>query len=164
MNLSELNNDIIAFLRTYITHPDPAHEATENWIYMDYPRLDIKNFPRISVTQTGGSGSQVGIGEQATSEEQGQYLTFGYDIDIWVKKGNVFSFGTPAIKLGGSALRDYLADLVVAEIFEYKQSIWKDTKGVIDITLDGISTSPFDEDFELFRKTLSFTFTVYRSY
>jgi hypothetical protein len=161
MKISELNNLIVDFLRDNIDHPDPNHQAADNWIYMDYPRLDA-TFPRISVTQMGGSGETAGVGDQTSSTAQGQYHPMSYDIDVWVKKGNVYTISLA--KKGGSALRDYLADLIISEIFGVKESYWKDDEGVIDITLDSITTAPFDEDTELFRKTLTFTFTILRDF
>ena len=166
MKISDLNDIIVTFLRTYITHPDPHHDPTDNWIYMDYPRLDA-TFPRISVTLTSGSGEPAGIGDVVSpTTKQGQYHPITYDIDIWVKKGNVYeiTIGGVKVKKGGSALRDYLADQVIKNIFYYKGSYFRDQKNVIDATLDAMASAPYNEDAELFQKTLTFTFTILREF
>ena len=161
MRIETLNETLVQFLRDNITHPDPSHSATDMWIYLDYPRPDA-TFPRISVTQTDAGSSPVGIDELYADNTQGLLYTFTYDIDVWVKSGNVYTIVADNVKRGGSRLRDYLVDEILKQLMSQKYSYWKVQKNAIDLSIDSIVTVPYMDEYELYRKTITITFTFYR--
>jgi len=163
MKIEELNRFITDYLRRNVTIVGDLRTAP--WIYMDYPRYDA-TFPRISVTHTSAPTEPIGIGHE------GLYFNISYDIDIWIKKGNFYTIDGK--KYTGSSLRDYLTDLVVRKlilnnppIYGYDGSTiaatprqYFKTQGIYDIKIDGMSSVPYDDEYEIFRKTISITLTI----
>ena len=164
MNLEDLNRFLVDYLRRNIYLPDNTQPL--NWIFMDYPRFDA-TFPRISITQTASPTEPIGIGNE------GLYFNVSYDIDIWVKKGN-FAVGAGAKKYTGSSYRDYLVDKIVKKLIIQSPPIYGSdgstiqatprqyfkTMGIYDIKIDSTMSVPYDDEFELFRKTIGITLTI----
>lgn len=161
MRLETLNEELVSWLRAKIIHPNPNHDQTE-WIYLDYPRLDA-TFPRISVTSTDTGTSPVGIGERFKDNSRGRYFEATYDIDVWIKKGNIYTIVADNTKRAGSRLRDYLSDEIIKFLMSEKESFWKTQKNVFDLVINAIVTVPYMDEYELFRKTITVTFSFYRS-
>jgi len=165
MNIETLNRNLVDFLRRNIYLPDQTQPL--NWIFMDYPRYDA-TFPRISVTMTGAPTEPIGIGNE------GLYFNVYYDIDIWIKKGNMAT-NTQGKKYTGSSYRDYLADEVIKRLIlsspiigidgstvqATSRSYWK-TLEVYDIKINSMVTVPYDDEYEIFRKTLGIALTIAR--
>ena len=158
MRLVDLTTALVNYLRDNVPNP----HASGNWIYSDYPRMDV-TFPRISVTQVSGSLSELGIGEYAekmvisgSTFTHGKLASIDYDIDVWVKVNDRATFNGTVYT--GTKLRDYLAERVITELEKGKQSL-KDTYGIIDIEEMSVITIPLDEANMLHRKTITVRIT-----
>ena len=158
MKIEELNRILTAFLREKVIHPDKVTPGNK-WIYMDYPRIDA-TFPRISVSQSSHSTRVAGIGELGFATK-GEWQETSYDIDIWVKRGNVFEI-VPPDKKAGSALRDYLGDEVIQVLMDWKKWL-HDTKEIFDLKIVSTITIPYMDVNEIFRRTVTITITYYRT-
>jgi len=164
MKIEELNRFIVDYLRRNITI-EGYGETGKPWIYMDYPRYDA-TFPRISVTQTSSPTEPIGIGHE------GLYFNVSYDIDVWIKKGNIFTISSK--KYTGSSLRDYLTDIVVRKLILSEGTllnisggtltvgprVYFKSQGIYDIKVDNVSSVPYDDEYEIFRKTIGVTLTI----
>lgn len=142
-----LNKNIIQFLRDNIS--DPINRGS-NFIYYGYPRVDSR-FPRISVLQADASGVPIGVGN---SIQRYQIL---YDIDVWcdTKTKSVIAGHT----YSGSEMMEYLSDQIILAFSRNKQSLLNDYS-IIDVELTTANTLPYDEEFDIWRKSLSFRITV----
>jgi len=157
MKIEELNRILIAFLRDKVSHPDGTTPGNK-WIYMDYPRIDTK-FPRISISQSTHSTLVAGIGELGFSSK-GEWQNTSYDIDIWIKRGNLFTIATK--KKAGSALRDYIGDLVLQLLMDWKKWL-HDNKDIFDLKIVSTVTIPYMDVNEIFRRTITITITYFRT-
>ena len=151
MKLLELNTALVNLLRDNVPNPHTSGQ----WIYISYPRMDA-TFPRISVTQILGSLSPIGIGEYSTSSSKSMLATVEYDIDIWVKRTNRFTYESTTYV--GTKLRDFLAEKVIQTLIEKKQEL-KENYEIIDVEVVGFSSHPLDEEYELHRKTITIRVT-----
>lgn len=151
MKLSDYSSLIVNYLRSQIPNPHPSGE----FIYVDYPRSDA-TFPRISVTQTGGSVEPVGIGEIGTQPKTYRFVV-NYDIDIWAKVNDRTIID--GITYVGTKLRDKYADLVINALLKAKD-MWFSNNKVIDVEITGIASAPLDEDLMLHRKTITVRLTI----
>jgi len=152
LKIETLTRRIVSYLRSTLVHPDPTY--TKEWIYVGYPRPDVQ-MPRISVVQVANIQLPVGIGQNITSNTLGFYFDTAFDIDIWFKKGNRYVINGNT--LGATALRDYYADKII-EAFIENRDLLLNSLNVQDIILTGVSTAPYMDEFELFRKTISLSF------
>lgn len=160
MKIEILERLIITSLRTGLATVRTSVGAPEKWIYVDYPRLDA-TMPRISVTLTSSIETPAAVGAEMGGT-LGVYEETSFDIDIWVHRTNKTTGLTPA--RGGTALRDYLADEVVDIILALRATLASTYPEIIDIQKVGESPHPYDEETELFRKTLTITVTHLRTY
>lgn len=162
MKIEDLERLLVSTLRKELATVKAEVGQTKEWIYIDFPRPDAM-MPRISITLTGSVQRPAGIGAEVekTGGTLGVWEESDFDIDIWVHRTNK----TTGIsqKRGGTALRDYLADHVV-DVFLKKKASLCNTYDIIDIEKTGEIPLPFDEDTELFRKTLRFRITHLRVY
>jgi len=153
MNIEDLNRTLVQLLRNEIPHPGGL---TVEWIYVDYPRLDA-TFPRISLTLKTSVLDPHAVGTELYKGEKKALLeTTTYDIDIWVKRKNKTKGITPTRR--GTALRDYLGDQVV-DVLLRKRKALKDTFSIYDVEIKGEATYPYDEETEMFRKTITIDVT-----
>lgn len=161
MKIENLQRTLVNLLRTRMTGLKTNLGQTGEWIYIDYPRLNAK-MPRISLTLTGSAETPSGIGA-----EIGSGGTLGvneetlFDIDIWVHRTNKTTGLSP--NRGGTSLRDFLGDEVVTIFLEERGNLAKDY-GILDIEKIGEYVHPYDEENELFRKTLTFRVTHIREF
>lgn len=162
MKIEALERLIVSTLRTELTTVKSQVGQTSEWIYVDYPRLDAK-MPRISVTLMGSDQTPAAIGANIESGggTLGVWEASVFEIGIWVHRTNKTTGLTP--KRGGTSLRDYLGDQVV-DVFLKKKSEWAKNYDIIDIEKIGETPIPYDEDTELFRKTITFRITHLREY
>lgn len=155
MDLENLNSTLTVLMRT-ISNP-MTNSTLPVWCYMDYPREDV-SVPRISITQTSGAVSQLGIGD-ATENTLGVMMETTYDLDVWVKQGT-----KSLANMGGTQLRDHIGDLVIQKILDNRSTICTSTNEIIDIQITGIVTQPFVDEFEWHRKTISIRITHLQSH
>lgn len=149
MQLVDLTGILVDSLRGTLPNP----HASGNWIYSDYPRMDA-TFPRISVSQTAGSLSEIGIGEW-TEGTKGKLCTIDYDIDVWAKVEDRVTINTEIYV--GTKLRDKYSDLIIDCLEDLKESL--KTQGILDIEFVNISSNPLDEEHMLHRKTITVRLT-----
>lgn len=162
MKIEALERLIVSTLRTELTSAKTNVGQTAEWIYIDHPRVDAK-MPRISLTLTssvhrpagigaeiGGSGGTLGIWEETT-----------FEVEIWVHRTNKTTGLSP--QRGGTALRDWLGDQIV-DVFLTKRSTWASTYNIVDVEKIGEVPIPYDEETELFRKTITVRVTHLREY
>lgn len=163
MKIEELERILVKTLREKLVSVKSNIGQTKEWIYVDYPRLDA-TMPRISVTLTGSPQSPAAIGAQmghgggtlAVMEET------SFDIDIWVHRTNKTTGLTPT--RGGTSLRDFLADQVVDVILKQRENLVNNYKDLLDLEKTGEMPHPYDEDREIFRKTVTIRVTHLRTY
>lgn len=162
MTIEDLERALVGTLRLELATAKTYCGQTSEWIYVDYPRLDAK-MPRISLTLTSSPQRAFGIGAdvEAGSGTLGVLEETVFDIDIWVHRTNKTTGLSP--QRGGTSLRDWLSDQVVTVLLK-KRADLKTAKGILDIEKIGETPYPFDEDTELFRKTLTFRVTHIRTY
>jgi len=148
MNLQTLIEILIQFMRNNL--PDPLGE-NRTWIYPSYPRITT-SFPEISLMNTGSRVREKGIGDS------GQFIEYVFDIDIWVKQGNETTINNETYK--NRKLLEYLSDQVTNLFLGNRGSLYE--QGIIDVTISGHMTHPFDDEYKLYRKTLVLTVLVER--
>ena len=163
MNTEDLERLLVSTLRTQLATVGTAVQAPSTWIYVDYPRLDA-TMPRLSVTLTNSPSSSAAIGDEfnvgggtLTLEEHASF-----DIDVWVHKTNKTTGLTPV--RGGTSLRDYLADQVVTVILKQRAVLVQANSDLIDIEKTDEYPYLYDEDREIFRKTISIRVTYLRHF
>jgi len=152
LKIEALERLLISTLRTELTTVKGYVGQTSEWIYVDYPRLDAK-MPRISLTLISsmqrpasvGGDFDLGGGTLAVYEES------LFEIDVWVHRTNKM---TSPIKRAGTALRDYLGDEIVDVLLKQRKVLAQSNSGLIDIEKTGESNQAYDEDREIFRKTI----------
>lgn len=159
MKIEDLERTLIGVLRTGTSGTiAPYIGQTGEFIYVDYPRLDA-TMPRISLTLASSAQSPAGIGANvALSSTLGVWEATSFDIDIWVHRSNK----TSSPVKGGTSLRDYLGDTIVDILLGAKNTLR--SYGIVDIEKTGETVSPYDEDNELFRKTITILVTHLRTY
>lgn len=158
MDQITLNSMLVSLFRQ-IECAVPSGTGSTFWCYMDYPREDV-TVPRISVNQSGGGASQIGIGDITTPGlgTLGVQMETTYDIDVWVKQGTSstmptsWGYGTGK-KAAGTQLRDIIGDLVIKKILDSRDSFC--ISGIFDIEIIGVVTQPFVDEYEWLRKTIS---------
>ncbi len=161
MKIEALERALITFLRTELATVKSQVGQTSEWIYVDYPRVDAK-MPRISLTLTASGETPAGIGaEIAGGTLRGVYETTTFDLDIWVHRKNKTTGISPT--RGGTSLRDYIGDQLV-DLLLGKRGSLASSYEIIDIEKIGESVAPYDEDTELFRKTLTIQVTHVREF
>jgi len=138
---------MIEFLRNNIT--DPISRGP-NWIYFGYPRTDA-TFPRISIVQSGG----LGYSHQVGGSDQMYEIT--YDIDVWGDSEHSASISGHTY--AGSELVEYLADQVILAYMRNKEYLLTEY-GIKDVILTSVYFLPYDEDFDLYRKSMTFNIQV----
>jgi len=148
MELRELIEILITFMRNNLE--DPLGE-NRTWIYPSFPTITA-SFPEISLINTGSSFREIGIGDI------GQIMTYVFDIDIWVLKGNATTVNGTTYR--NRALLEYLSDQVTNLFFNNRSTLYD--QGIIDIRITGHLTHPFDEETQLYRKTLTLEAQVER--
>jgi len=148
MKLEELTSTLVEFLRTKLS--DPLGKS-RTWIYPGYPRVD-STMPRISLINTGGTPTEIGIGDE------GQLYDYTYDIDIWVKKGVTVTVGTE--KYSGAKLREKISDDVMTAFLNNRKELFG--KNILDVKITGPVSFPYDEENQIYRKTMSLIVTVER--
>jgi len=162
MNTEDLERLLVTTLRNKLSSEKTAVSQTSEWIYVDFPRLDAK-MPRISVTLASSPSRPAGIGANVDSGSG----TFGifeettFDIDIWVHRTNKTTGISP--KRAGTSLRDWLGDRIVDVLMKERDNL-KSSDGILDIEKIGETPFPFDEEKEIFRKTITFRITYIRTY
>lgn len=158
MKIEQLQRELINLLRDNISNPCGY---TGHWIFVGYPRTDAK-MPRISLTLTSSPQRPVAIGAEINvSNTLGVMEETTFDIDIWVHRTNKTTGISP--KRGGNALVAYLADQVVDVILE-KRNFMRTTYDLLDMEKVGEVIHPYDEENELFRKTINLRVIHLRSY
>lgn len=165
MKIEALERLLVSTLRTELATVKTQVGQTKEWIYVDFPRPDAK-MPRISLTLSSSPQRPAGIGAEvgASGGTLGVYEETTFDIDIWVHRINKTTGITP--KRAGTALRDYLGDQVV-DVLLKKRAYLSGTissNEIIDVEKIGEIPYPFDEETELFRKTITFTVTHLRTF
>lgn len=159
MKIETLERTLVSLLRTELLTLKGQIGQTSEFIYVDYPRLDAK-MPRISLTLSSSRESAAGIGAEINQPSTlGVMEETFFDIDIWVHRINKM---TSPVKRGGTALRDYMGDEVVTVLLEKRKDL--SNQGIFDVEKVGEIVYPYDEDTELFRKTLTFRVTHTREY
>lgn len=160
MKIEDLERVLVGTLRLELASIASYIGQEGEFIYVDYPRLDAR-MPRISLSLTSSVETPIGIGaEIESSSNLGVLETTIFDIDIWVHRENKTT-STPV--RGGTSLRDYLGDEVVSILLQ-KRGDFQRIHGILDIEKTGESIQPYDEDNELFRKTITITVTHVRQY
>jgi len=161
MKIEALNRAVVDLLRDNIDNPT---SNTAHWVYMDYPRSDA-TFPRISVTLVSSAINPAWLGNHMLNDAgeatQGMWVLTTYDIDIWVERTNRTT-GIDPIR-GGTALRDYIVDLVETLILEKKETM-RTEHNVVDMEIIDRRTLPYDETTQLFRATLVVRITHDRTF
>jgi hypothetical protein len=101
------------------------HGAT--WVHSGEPRRDAL-FPRIGITHVGSAEEPAALGMSSLSSNIPRLWTSVFQIDIKADSKESFTIGSD--KYYGEKLRDYLADLVVNALWNYKNEFywWKDVK------------------------------------
>jgi len=163
MKIEELERVLIGTLRLELASVRIQVQANVKWIYVDYPRLDA-TMPRISLTQTGSPQRPAAVGGHMGhgGGTMAVYEETDFDIDIWVHRTNKTTGLTP--KRGGTSLRDYLADQVVDVILKKRASLVNAHEDIIDIEKTGGNPHPYDEEHEIFQKTIRIRVTHLRTY
>lgn len=162
MKIEALERLIVDTLRTELSNVKSQVGQTKEWIYVDWPRTDAK-MPRISVTLVDSVQTPAGIGGETelSSGTLGIWEETTVEIGIWVHRTNKTTGVTP--KRAGTSLRDYLGDQVV-DVFLRKKRDWARDYGIIDVEKISETPYPYDEDLELFRKTITFRITHLREF
>lgn len=163
MKIEALERLLISTLRTQLATIRTQVQAPTKWIFIDYPRLDA-TMPRISLTQTGSPQRPAAIGGYMghSGGTMAVYEETDFDIDIWVHRKNKTTGLTP--KRGGTSLREYLADQVIDVILKQRASLVQSNEDIIDIEKTGENPHPYDEDHEIFQKTVRIRVTHLRTY
>ncbi len=141
---------LITFLRSKIV--DPISRGSD-WIYPDYPRADA-TMPRLSLIQTGSFSREQGVGDQGT------YWDVTFDIDVWVNKRSIATIS--GSKYTGSKLRNYLADKVVSAVLDNRSDLTISPYNLMGTVIGSVFTHPYDEELELYRKTIPVTVSIRR--
>lgn len=133
-----------------------TYHYDQTWIYPQFPRLDA-SFPRISFEIVGLSEKRLAIGElfEAPSTKKRCFDASIY-LDIWVKRGDIFE--VEGKKYSGMSLVDYLGNQVLSAF--QKEKLLR-SWNISDWKLSGIRDWGYDEENELFRKTLIFSAEVW---
>lgn len=161
MKTEALERLLVSTLRTQLAAHKIACGQTSEWIYVDYPRTDAK-MPRISITLTSSAQRPAGIGANVvTSGTFGIMEDTSFDIDIWIHRTNKTTGITP--QRGGTSLRDWLGDEIVAVLLKQRATL-KTSDEILDIIIIGQSPQSYDEETELFQKTISISVTHVRKY
>jgi len=162
MKIEDLERILIQTLRTELAALKTEVGQTTEWIYVDYPRLDAK-MPRISLTLTSSIQRPAGIGANvgATGGTLGVYEESIFDIDVWVHRTNKVITSTP--KRAGTSLRDYIADEIITLLLQQRSAL-NSSDEIIDIEKIGEIPIPYDEEKEIFRKTITIRVTHKRLY
>jgi len=109
--------------------------------------------PRISIIQIGSYERERSVGDEGTLWE----ITF--DIDVWTNSRTQATIG--GIKYGGSKLREYLSDKVIAAFLDNRTTL-ATQYNIIGTVIGTIFTHPYDEELDLYRKTIPVTMTLER--
>ena len=161
MKIEDLNRAVVDLLRDNISNPT---SNTAHWVYMDFPRSDA-TFPRISVTLSSSAINPAWIGNHMLNDAGeatlGMWVITTYDIDVWIERTNK-STGLDPVR-GGTALRDYITDLVETIILEKKETM-RTVHNVVDMEIIDRRTLPYDESTQLFRATLVVRITHDRTF
>jgi hypothetical protein len=141
----KLHDNLISFLSEKIS--DPANRK-KTWIYPGYPRPTSRDFPRISVLQTGLVRMPTAFGKRHIFEVQ-------FDIDIWCKQDVIVNNAT----YKPSKLREYLGDKVIEALLENKDLLLSQYK-IIDVIFREARNHPVSPEFLLYRKTITIGLVV----
>jgi len=161
MEIENLNRALVDLLRNNVSNPTAS---TVHWVYIDYPRTDA-TFPRISVTLISSAINPAWIGNQMLTDTGeatlGMWVLSTYDIDVWVGRTNRSTGISPT--RGGTALRDYITDLIETMILEKKENM-RSEHNIVDMEIIDRRTLPYDESTQLFRATLVVRITHDRTF
>jgi len=163
MRIEDLERILIQVLRSGLAQVKTAVGQTGEWIYVDYPRMDCK-MPRISLTLTSSIQSPLGIGAEvdATGGTLGVLEETVFDIDIWIHRTNKTTGLTPV--RAGTSLRDFIADEIVSLFLSSRATFNAQSDEIIDVEKIGEMPIPYDEEKEIFRKTITIRVTHKRLY
>jgi len=163
MKIEALERVLVTLFREELSSIRTAIGAPAVWIYIDYPRIDA-SMPRISITQTSSPQRPAAVGGYMghTGGTMAVYEETDFDIDIWVHRKNKTTGLSP--RRGGTALRDYLADKVVDIVLSKRASLSQSNEDIIDVEKTGEMPHPYDEEHEVFQKTVRIRVTHLRIY
>ena len=63
--IREIENEVLTYLRTNLTDIN-SHRNGKNWIFIDLPRSDIRDYPRIAIVGENTIRKYTGLGEIKT--------------------------------------------------------------------------------------------------
>lgn len=132
-NLEEPTTQMANMLRSRLTDPNPNRYG-DNWIFDDWPRLDLKknSYPRISVTSPTETGEIIDI--NGTME-----YTPRLQIDVWVWAGidgqdsMILTIG--GYKYEGYKLLTYIKRQVLNTLDDDKSDFYDDTNVMYNYSL-----------------------------
>lgn len=161
MKIEALERLLVQTLRTELSSLKANIGQTKEFIYIDYPRLDAK-MPRISLSLTGSIQRPAAIGANVdlTGGTLAVYEEATFEIGIFVHRTNATTNLSPKRK--GTSLRDYLGDQVVDVLLKQRKVLF--SQGILDIEKIGETSFPFDEETELFVKTITFRVLFQREF
>jgi len=134
-----------------------TYHYDQTWIYPDYPREDA-TMPRISVFYVGGFESRRGIGEQFDATTKKRMFVASHQIDIWIKKGDVWK--VDGTKISGGKLLDVIADDVLDALVKNKEWLYR-AFNIHDLIVSSSRDWGYDEDTQLYRKTITIDLEVF---
>jgi len=150
----EISTNLRNLLQTNLRDPyNDTVNSPRDWITIDYPDLE-KDTPIISITNTGISRSEIGIGRQLGGTI-GERYTLIFDLDIWVKMAEIFTItidATPT-KKGSGALRDWLRDEITKLLRDQRLKFVQDNS-LEDFKIIGGRVHPYDEEIDRLRATI----------
>jgi len=151
MSMESLFRALRQLLQDNILDPRTGEKpSTRKWIQPDYPRLDA-TFPRISIHQADLDQSELAIGRRIDDTSKGDRLSIFFEINIWVKIGELFTIGSD--KKGGNELREYLGDQVIDAISKNKETFCSQNT-LDDMIITTARSLPFDPDTRLYQKSV----------
>ena len=138
------------FLRSNMTDPDTTRSgAGINWIYDDFPRLDLSSssFPRVSVIETNESSKPLGFRSDSF------WTICNFQIDSWIKEDSNYTIDT-AYYAGLALCRKIARN--VEEAIRNNWTDLVDNDSFLTIKMTGRTPPTYDFNYKIFRITLDY--------
>jgi len=138
------------FLRANMTDPDSTRlGAGTNWIYDDFPRLDLSSgsYPRVSIIETSETSEPLGF------RSNNFWTTVDLQVDIWVKEDTYYT-------IGGTYYADIaLCRKIARDAIDVVRTNWTDladANSFLTIKMTGKTPPNYDYNYKIWRITLDY--------